>query len=632
MRKTFFTVLTILALTTTSMHASEITTCWANLFEACPPTMGSDMALGENAVYYVAVAGTTKGAGDSGFPKEYNDPTLSVYYGGEKIATGAPYQGASYNNNLNVIKTDRDGNIQWVLYSTSGEFSDGRVATAHDGGIYVAVKSRHTDNMRTTGITLTDGTGTTTTLDWQLASNDDKRYYRGMLMKISADGKLQWLRPIDVSTAPQPDATGNYTSGTYDALSFNDIIADASGGCYVAGRYSNPMSLYRADGSALVLTPHNTQGWNGDTQETRGDLFIAKFDENGYIVDTFITGGITGAENMTQLAWNGDDIVFSSFVKGINAGDYVTVGSDTYNTPVDNQSILVACVSKDMTPLWSKFFAGSKTNKNSFSVMQGNDLQVTSGTIIINGMGNFTLDNGKGDSFATQNTAREGFIIKLDASDGSWMGATTSMEAFPTINAQGTSAPNTGINGWLACLEADNDSIYVYGYNMTQQSVYLASLSSKTLAPGTIYHLIKGGSMPVAITCRATGDMLYTMSRGRVLDDYDDDGNVSGYYQDFEYINSDLHTSPIPKNEQGYFSSFAVPLAAFELPFRVKENTIIKGDVNGDGEVTGSDVTALYNHILFGQDTEIFNGDQNGDGEVTGSDVTAVYNIILGIQ
>ena len=56
---------------------------------------------------------------------------------------------------------------------------------------------------------------------------------------------------------------------------------------------------------------------------------------------------------------------------------------------------------------------------------------------------------------------------------------------------------------------------------------------------------------------------------------------------------------------------------------------VVVGDVNGDGEVTGSDVTALYNHILFGQDTEIFNGDQNGDNEVTGSDVTAVYNIIL---
>ena len=69
-----------------------------------------------------------------------------------------------------------------------------------------------------------------------------------------------------------------------------------------------------------------------------------------------------------------------------------------------------------------------------------------------------------------------------------------------------------------------------------------------------------------------------------------------------------------------------------DVKFYYKEKeAAIPGDVNGDGEVTGSDVTALYNHILFGQDTEIFNGDQNGDGEVTGSDVTAVYNIILGL-
>ena len=57
----------------------------------------------------------------------------------------------------------------------------------------------------------------------------------------------------------------------------------------------------------------------------------------------------------------------------------------------------------------------------------------------------------------------------------------------------------------------------------------------------------------------------------------------------------------------------------------------IPGDVNGDGECTGSDVTALYNFILYNDSSAIVNGDQNGDGEVTGSDVTAVYNIILGL-
>ena len=60
--------------------------------------------------------------------------------------------------------------------------------------------------------------------------------------------------------------------------------------------------------------------------------------------------------------------------------------------------------------------------------------------------------------------------------------------------------------------------------------------------------------------------------------------------------------------------------------------TTVAGDVNGDGECTGSDVTALYNYILYNDASAIVNGDQNGDGDITGSDVTAVYNIILDIE
>ena len=56
------------------------------------------------------------------------------------------------------------------------------------------------------------------------------------------------------------------------------------------------------------------------------------------------------------------------------------------------------------------------------------------------------------------------------------------------------------------------------------------------------------------------------------------------------------------------------------------------GDVNGDGECTGSDVTALYNAILYNDYSKIVNGDQNGDNTITASDVTAVYNIILGLN
>ena len=58
-----------------------------------------------------------------------------------------------------------------------------------------------------------------------------------------------------------------------------------------------------------------------------------------------------------------------------------------------------------------------------------------------------------------------------------------------------------------------------------------------------------------------------------------------------------------------------------------KPNTL-RGDVNGDGVVSGADVTALYNNLLenvpCGGD-----GDVNGDGVISGADVTALYNILL---
>lgn len=60
------------------------------------------------------------------------------------------------------------------------------------------------------------------------------------------------------------------------------------------------------------------------------------------------------------------------------------------------------------------------------------------------------------------------------------------------------------------------------------------------------------------------------------------------------------------------------------------ENPAVAGDVNGDGEVTSADVTALYNWLLNSDDSALVNGDQNNDGEITAADVTMVYNILLG--
>lgn len=61
----------------------------------------------------------------------------------------------------------------------------------------------------------------------------------------------------------------------------------------------------------------------------------------------------------------------------------------------------------------------------------------------------------------------------------------------------------------------------------------------------------------------------------------------------------------------------------------VIDEGILIGDVNGDGEVTAADVTALYDVLLNNNYSNVVYGDQTGDNDITAADVTAVYNILL---
>ena len=55
----------------------------------------------------------------------------------------------------------------------------------------------------------------------------------------------------------------------------------------------------------------------------------------------------------------------------------------------------------------------------------------------------------------------------------------------------------------------------------------------------------------------------------------------------------------------------------------------IKGDVNGDGQVNGTDLVALTN-IILGKSSQTKAADVNGDGSVNGTDYVTLVNIILG--
>ena len=57
------------------------------------------------------------------------------------------------------------------------------------------------------------------------------------------------------------------------------------------------------------------------------------------------------------------------------------------------------------------------------------------------------------------------------------------------------------------------------------------------------------------------------------------------------------------------------------------EQTLLKGDVNGDHEVSIADINAIIEMILSGRSDS--SGDVNGDAEVSVADINAVIDIIL---
>ncbi|MBP5687888.1 MAG: C10 family peptidase [Muribaculaceae bacterium] len=58
----------------------------------------------------------------------------------------------------------------------------------------------------------------------------------------------------------------------------------------------------------------------------------------------------------------------------------------------------------------------------------------------------------------------------------------------------------------------------------------------------------------------------------------------------------------------------------------------VYGDVDGDGVVTTTDITCVYNYLLNGDETYLSTCDVDGDGVVTTTDITCIYNILLGAK
>ncbi len=103
--------------------------------------------------------------------------------------------------------------------------------------------------------------------------------------------------------------------------------------------------------------------------------------------------------------------------------------------------------------------------------------------------------------------------------------------------------------------------------------------------------------------------------------------NISGVNTEYQYFRFEV--SEVCGKGGWQNDHYVFQLA--ELALTGTTPDVDTGDINGDGKINVSDVTALVNMVLGVVPKDDERADLNGDGKVNVTDITALINIILGI-
>lgn len=171
------------------------------------------------------------------------------------------------------------------------------------------------------------------------------------------------------------------------------------------------------------------------------------------------------------------------------------------------------------------------------------------------------------------------------------------------------------------------DSCWANGNQVSYASGKFVTINGKEYFAGI--NADGSANQPIALDRRYIGD--YAFSEGMAY-------KMRVVWKQHEPWTFDSSSSPIAKkmskkaarpmprkmkaDDPNYFNNYSV------CPLEVKPQSIV-GDIDGNGEVNVSDVTALINHILNAATYDSTLCDIDGNGEVNVTDVTALINILL---
>lgn len=492
MKKKFTLLLfAILSLTMSLNAQSPLAFQWAHSVDGA--TTGGDNVMGmcksSDGYYYIA----------TNFGTSTSQKALNVWFDGELLKNehgayeGSPYTGTSQNGNMLLQKVAKDGSVVWTTFTKKGDVDHAEVAPTSDGGLIVALKCRAwvkeagLENM----LCYVDATESETNITGDQVESE----YRYLIMKITKTGTIEWYRKITglvKNGEKQPTKNNIYVYG---------LAVDEYDNIYLAGNFRTEMYLNKSDETKVTLVAKSSvDTWDGDSQNTVGDMFLVKLDSKGYYLNSIVNNGIVDCAFLDKVVYNDGKLYLDGRVKSV--GNEITFGGVTVNASKDFQTQLLLSVNtEDLSVNYIKSLT-SVANKSGRFVIQNKSVQYLNGYVYFTGLLNGSWQQeGESENIATNHTSAQlkGYVLKMNPETGKVEKA--------TVRTDG------GIGGFFGVYEGTK-KLYAFGYDFSGGAI-IAPIDKETYAVETPIIVCKYGLVGNATTPIVDGENFVMANRGK---------------------------------------------------------------------------------------------------------------------
>ena len=515
MKKKFTLLLfAILSLTMSLNAQSPLAFQWAHSVDGA--TTGGDNVMGmcksSDGYYYIA----------TNFGTSTTQKALNVWFDGEQLKgdhsvyEGSPYTGTSQNGNMLLQKVAKDGSVVWTTFTKKGDVDHAEIAPTSDGGLIVALKCRAwvkeagLENM----LCYVDATESETNITGDQVESE----YRYLIMKITKTGTIEWYRKITglVKTNGEKKPTKNN-------IYVNGLAVDENDNIYLAGNFRTEMYLNKSDETKVTLVAKSSvDTWGGDSQNTVGDMFLAKLDSKGYYLNSVVNEGVVDCAFLDKVVYNDGKLYLDGRVKSV--GNEITFGGVKVDASKDFQTQLLLSVNtEDLSVNYIKSLT-SVANKSGRFVIQNKSAQYLNGYVYFTGLLNGSWkQESESENIVTNHDSKQlkGYVLKMNPETGKVEKA--------TVRTDG------GIGGFFGVYEGA-EKLYAFGYDFSGGAI-VAPINKNTYAVETPIQVCDYGTVGNATAPIVDGENFIMANRGGIARATDNTVSFYGTDKKFENLN-----------------------------------------------------------------------------------------------